>query len=241
MIIAGEVKRIEDWYYKAGPKDKDAQWKDDYSAKEFAKLWFSKNDEIRIPNEIKKLVEKVFGKFDVLFAFPEHITRLDEFPGGQRNHDMFMFCKKDNGDVFIVCIEAKVAETLDSTINEKMKKVETNDSSHIPERIKRMQNLLNMDAQDIDNLRYQLFTGIVGTINECKKYNVIDGLFLILQILPKRNENKKITSNYNDVMAFLTKNKAEIVYEDEKSLLSKVNNNEQNINMYLGYLKIQEA
>lgn len=41
MIIAGEINRIEDWYYKAGPKDKDSQWKDDYSAKEFAKLWFT--------------------------------------------------------------------------------------------------------------------------------------------------------------------------------------------------------
>ena len=31
MIIAGEIKRLEDWYCKAGPKDKDTQWKDDYS------------------------------------------------------------------------------------------------------------------------------------------------------------------------------------------------------------------
>ena len=36
-------------------------------------------------------------------------------------------------------------------------------------------------------------------------------------------------------------NNAETLYEDEKSLLSKIHSKEQNINMYLGYLRIQEA
>ena len=241
MILAGEINRIEDWYYKAGPKDKDSQWKDDYSAKEFAKLWFTKSEDLKVPNEIRELVERNFGKFDVLFAFPEHVTKLDGFSGGHRNHDMFSFCKKQNGEDFVICMEAKVAEPLDMTIGEKIKSVEKKDSSKIPLRIKGMQNMLNMENKNIDNLRYQLFTGTVGTINECKKYNNIDGLFLILQIMPKRNENEKISSNLSDIKSFLNENNAETFYEDEKSLLSKIHSKEQNINMYLGYLRIQEA
>ena len=111
----------------------------------------------------------------------------------------------------------------------------------IDERIKGMQNMLNMENKNIDSLRYQLFTGTVGTINECKKYNNIDGLFLILQIMPKRNENEKISSNLSDIKSFLNENNAETLYEDEKSLLSKIHSKEQNINMYLGYLRIKEA
>ena len=76
MIIAGEIKRIEDWYYKAGPKDKDSQWKDDYSAKEFAKLWFDKNDKISLPLSIKKLLGNIFGQFEFLNMSQELILLL---------------------------------------------------------------------------------------------------------------------------------------------------------------------
>ena len=37
MIISNEMKNLEDWHCKSPPKDRDSQWEDDYSSKEFAK------------------------------------------------------------------------------------------------------------------------------------------------------------------------------------------------------------
>ena len=222
MILSGEIKRIEDWYYKAGPKDKDVQWKNDYSAKEFAKLWFDENENIILPHEIAELIGKVFGNFEVLFGIPEHATRIDKYPGEQRNHDMFLFCKKENGEDFIVCIEAKVAEPLGDIIKKELDNVKNKSKTNKPNRINDMKKKLKMEKKDISNLRYQLFTGSVGTIKEGENYKVKECFFLILQILPElkipgRNEERKINSNYNDIINFLKVNEAMKIVEAEEA------------------------
>ena len=104
MIIAGEIKRIEDWYYKAGPKDKETQWKDDYSAKEFARLWFKNETELIEPKEIKHIIESLFGTHQLLFCFPEHISPLNTSKSG-RNHDMFILGNSEAEGLFVICIE----------------------------------------------------------------------------------------------------------------------------------------
>lgn len=242
MIISGEIKRIEDWYCKAGPKDKDTQWKDDYSAKEFAKLWFDKNKRVVTPEPIQILLNKIFGNFDVLFAFPEHVTKIDSYSGGQRNHDMMLFCKKANSEEFIVCIEAKIAEKLDSTISEKLKNVKDEKQSNIPKRIEDMRRMLKMKGDDIavSELRYQLFTGMVGTIREAENYKMRECFFLVLQILPFRNEDDHIKANLNDVNAFLTANKAKELFGENSSFVYEVQTDRDNLRSYLGYLQIKE-
>lgn len=246
MLIAGEIKRIEDWYAKSGPKDREAQWKDGHSAKEFAKMWFDKDEKISEPKEIKSVIENIFGKHEILFAVPEHITTIDNFAGGQRNHDMFLFCRKENGEYFIVCIEAKVDEPLDVTIQKKLDDVKENEKtkkskSKIPERIKLIQQKLEMENAEIENLRYQLFTGLVGTIKETENFCVNECMFLVLQIIPQNSGIKdleeRVSENYQDVKNFLKANSARIISEKENYLVSKVNCNNKNLNTYLCYVK----
>lgn len=241
MLIAGEIKRIEDWYAKAGPKDREAQWKDGHSAKEFAKMWFDKDEKISEPKEIKSVIENIFGKHEILFAVPEHITPIDIFAGGQRNHDMFLFCRKENSEYFVVCIEAKVDEPLDVTIQKKLDDVKDNPASNIPKRINNMQQNLEMENAEIGNLHYQLFTGLVGTIKEAENFCVNDCMFLVLQIIPQNDGIKDleehVSENYQDVKNFLKANSAEIISEKENYLASKVNCNNKNLNTYLCYVK----
>ena len=156
---------------------------------------------------------------------------------------MFLFCKKEKGEDFIVCIEAKVAEPLDERISEKIKKANIN--SNIPKRINKMKELLKMERVDISDLRYQIFTGSAGTINEGKNYKTKECLFLILQILPElkirgRNEQEKIESNYIDIINFLEKNGASKKVEDSKSFIYELNTKYNDLKSYLGYLKINE-
>lgn len=246
MLIAGETKRIEDWYAKAGPKDREAQWKDGHSAKEFAKMWFDKDEKISEPKEIKSVIENIFGKHEILFAVPEHITPIDNFAGGQRNHDMFLFCRKENSEYFVVCIETKVDEPSDVTIQKKLddvKEIEKTkkSKSKIPERIKLIQQKLEMENAEIGNLRYQLFTGLVGAIKEAENFCLNDCMFLVLQIIPEKtiikNLEERVSENYQDVKNFLKENSAGIISEKEKYLVSKVNCNNKNLNTYLCYAK----
>lgn len=243
MIISGEIKRIEDWYYKAGPKDKDTQWKDDYSAKEFARLWFDKNEKLQVPQVLNEYIGKCYGKYEILFAIPEHETRLDDFRGGQRNHDMFLYCRKENGEVFIVCIEAKVCEPLDKTLQEKLDEI--SEKSRIPSRIFKMLLTLKMKNAEFDDLRYQLFTGMCGTIKEAEKYKTTECLFLVLQIMPEtivpgRKEKESIEANYSDIKNFLNRNNATLVFEDNTSLLYKMITASEEVESSFGYLKIAQ-
>jgi hypothetical protein len=240
-IISGEIKGIEDWYCKAPPKDGDAQWKDDYSAKEFARLWFDEKGGTTIPAEIRELVKKTgVGEFEVLFAIPEHVTPLVSFRGGQRNHDMFLFCQKRSGETFIVCIEAKVAEPLDATIKEKLCSVKNKEESKIPQRIDAMKHLLNMNEADVSSLRYQLFTGTVGTIREAEKYNARECLFLVLQIRPSRDIEKEIVKNRNSIEAFLAANGAKELFRDANRSLSKLNCSNSKLRALFGYLTVNK-
>ncbi len=201
MIIAGKIKRLEDWYYKAGPKDLDTQWADDHSAKEFAKLWFNK-DKVVVNHEIQNAIRSVDSEFQIHFTFPEHITDIDDIPGGQRNHDMMIYGKSLNNDG-IVCIEAKATEGLDEIISKKLHDVENNRKSRLPERIKNLTEYFNINLNEALDLRYQLFTGIYGTIVEAEKLNVNKCIFMILQLRTRLTKSYKIKENREDIESFL--------------------------------------
>ena len=240
LIISGEINRIEDWYCKAGPKDRDTQWRDDYSAKEFARLWFGDKGEPEVPDGIRILLARVFGVCEVLFAIPEHKTRIDEFRGEPRNHDMFLYCRKGNGDVFVVCIEAKVAEPLGETVGETLESVQNKRKSNVPERIDGLKKRLGMHGVDVSGLRYQLFTGSVGTIMEAEKFKVRECLFLVLQIRPDRKIDSKIDENRQDVEAFLAKNGAQEVCSDDKSFVFRLVCDNADVTALLGYLVVDK-
>ena len=192
-----------------------------------------------IPIQITEIIETLFGKHSIFFAFPEHITTIDSYKGGQRNHDMFLFCEKETGEDFVVCIEAKTSESLDMTI---LQKRTDNNKSNIAKRIEMMRTFLDMKNVDIEDLRYQVFTGLIGTIKEAEKYKTKECLFLIIQIIPNRNINKKIEKNYNDIKNFLIKNNARILKNEPNSyLIGEIITSNKIIKTYLGYIKINKT
>ena len=239
MIIAGEIKRIEDWYYKAGPKDKETQWKDDYSAKEFARLWFKNETELIEPKEIKHIIESLFGTHQLLFCFPEHISPLNTSKSG-RNHDMFILGNSEAEGLFVICIEAKVEEKFgDDTVASHLSKVRDK-SSGVPARIKWMKHKLNLSNVNIDDIYYQLLTATCGTLTEAEKYKCKNCMFLIVQIIPHRNIQDAINGHKIEIKKFLTANnevKSEDKIKSGYSTRLKTDNN--NYKAYLGYVEIE--
>ena len=245
-ILEHGINRLEDWLDKAPPKGGAKQWKEGYSAKEFAKLWFDDKGQQIVPNDIQAFCEKVFGRgFEVLFAEPERVTKLDTWRGGQRNHDMAMLCKKSNGGQFLVCIEAKVAEPLGSTVEGQWKKG-SKSKSHIQARIREMTErlLMNSATPSSCQLQYQLFTGVVGTIKEAENLNVKDCLFLVLQIVPpNRTIATRVDATRASVVSFLKTNGAKPVFgsiDDNREFACRLNCKDSGLEpgfqVMLGYL-----
>lgn len=240
MIIAGEIKRLEDWYCKAGPKDKDTQWKDDYSAKEFARLWFKNETDLIEPEEIKNIIDSIYGTHQLLFCFPEHISSLDTEKAG-RNHDMFILGFSKTHDLFVVCIEAKVEEKFgDKTVKQYLDSV--NERSGVPKRVSWMKEKLDMSNRNIDNIYYQLLTAACGTITEAEKYDCKNCMTLIVQIIPQREISSAIEAHKKEIKKFIIANnpdmKDDIIESGYTTLLSTDN---PNINVSLGYVEIKSV
>lgn len=229
MIIAGEIKNIFEWYAKAGPKDRKTQWKENHSALEFAKLVLDTFFE----EDIKKnILNKISINQNIVFAIPEQITKLDGFKGGQRNHDLTLFSENEREKIGI-CFEAKVNEDFDTTVKKKWKEGNKK-GSRIHDRIKNIIYCLwkNSNIESFEDFKYQLLTGLYGTIKFAEQLNIKKCVFCIYQI--EIDENTKIQKNEIEIRKLL----------DSFHIKEKVQNNslygpikaDNNIEFYISYL-----
>lgn len=106
-----EINTLEDWHRYAPPKRPEIHWKRGRSAKESARAWLGDGTSATLPPEIARLLEshaRTRG-FQPALAIPEWVTRLDQYAGEHRNHDLIVV-----GDVgavrTLVAIEAKADE-----------------------------------------------------------------------------------------------------------------------------------
>src|SRR4051794_23324222 len=112
LIQSGrEIRTVDDWLRYAGPKEGKAQWVHGRSAMESARAWL-RTGEPALPEEIRSVLESGAGgtaDFQPIYAIPELVTRLDEFPGEHRNHDLVVVGEARGGRT-LIGIEAKADE-----------------------------------------------------------------------------------------------------------------------------------
>lgn len=207
MIIAGRINSLPEWFSKAPPKKGRKQWKNGHSAEEFAKLWFRKRkNQAEIPNELLVLIKKRFPDILFKFAIPEYITKIDSFAGGQRNHDLCLFGSSNNEDV-VICIEAKATEILGRTIGQELYSVKNNKSSNLPKRINNLSktifNVIPENKPGLKDIRYQLLTGIYGTLVEGYLRMARKAMFIVYQICTNLVSKHTVEKNFSDIQRFL--------------------------------------
>ncbi len=230
MIISGEIKNIYEWYAKAGPKNRETQWIKNHSALEFAKLVLDNSFE----NDIKEnILNKISNNQNIVFAIPEQITRLDEYNGGQRNHDLILYAENETEKIAI-CFEAKVNEDFDVILSKKWKEGYKK-NSNIHNRIRNIIDSIWQKSQieNYNDLRYQLLTGLFGTIKFAEKLNIKKCVFCIYQI--QVDEKTKIKKTENEIQKLLDCfNISDKVQDNSLSGPFKTKNN---IEFYISYLK----
>jgi hypothetical protein len=85
------IRSVKSWFRFAPPQRREFHWKDGRSAKELAKAWL-RTGKPNIPKDIAKLFEShpLTANFFPEVGIPEYVTRLDNFKGEHRNHDLIL-------------------------------------------------------------------------------------------------------------------------------------------------------
>jgi Domain of unknown function (DUF6946) len=174
---AGEpITTLEEWRTRAAPKKGDLHWKDGRSAKECASAWL-RSGTPALPGELRELLESrpETSDFFPRVAVPECVTRIDEFAGEHRNHDLIAVGEA-RGGVTLLAVEAKADEPFGPTVEAQLAAAAGRVGSNIPKRVHQLvQGLFgsahlsgDVPSAEIGALRYQLLTAAAGALMEAK-------------------------------------------------------------------------
>ena len=183
----------EQWMQFAPPKDKEKHWKDGRSAKSLAMFM---TDTIQVKKLENVLYELGYNSKGIVSCTPEANTVLPG-RGNGRNHDLLMI-----GKDFVVGIEAKVSEPFGKSISNELIDASENKRYRINALAKELFGCeINADNEV---LKYQLLTGIVGTLREANNNAKSKALFLVLVFTDgiKKEDEKAVENNNKDFADF---------------------------------------
>ena len=189
------ITTVEEWYQFAPPKAKEKHWKDGRSAKSLALFMTDKN-------QVKKLedilVELEYDTNGVISCTPEANTVLP-CKGNGRNHDLLMI-----GEDFVVGIEAKVSEPFGEEISTELIEASDNKKNRIDTLANQLFGCKINEVKDGLELRYELLTGVYGTLLEAENNKKSKALFLVIVFtdgLTSEDENA-VNRNNDDFKNF---------------------------------------
>ena len=189
------ITTVEEWYQFAPPKAKGKHWKDGRSAKSLAQFMTDKN-------QVKKLedilVELEYDTNGVISCTPEANTVLP-CKGNGRNHDLLMI-----GEDFVVGIEAKVSESFGEEISTELIEASDNKKGRIDKLANELFGCKINEVKDGLELRYQLLTGVYGTLREAEKNKKSKALFLVIVFTDgiTREDENAVNRNNDDFKNF---------------------------------------
>ena len=189
------ITTVEEWSQFALPKAKEKHWKDGRSAKSLAQFMTDKN-------QVKKLedilVELKYNTNGVISCTPEANTVLP-CKGNGRNHDLLMI-----GEDFVVGIEAKVSESFGEEISTELIEASDNKKNRIDTLANELFGCKINEVKDGLELRYQLLTGVYGTLREAKKNKKSKALFLVIVFTDgiTREDENAVNRNNDDFKNF---------------------------------------
>jgi len=155
----------EDWRLLLAEPDK--HWKTGYSAKALAYCWQEAND---FPHSVKKVFKnsgiKLFQDVELLLAFPEYKVPLKPYRSRPSQNDIFILAK-GNDQLISIAVEGKVDESFGEIIDD----WKLHDMGGKKVRLKFLCEVLQLDVNKIDHIRYQLLHRTASAVIEAKKFN----------------------------------------------------------------------
>lgn len=181
------IKTVDDWKQFAPPMSKEKHWKKDRSAMSLAEFMTDKKQVKKLEQVLEGLKYKTRGYIQ---CTPEAVTSLPG-SGKGRCHDLLMI-----GNDFVVGIEAKVTERFGESIAKEQKGASGNKLYRIDSLAK---DLFGCEVnEDYEGLKYQLLTGVMGTLIEAVKNSKSKALFLVIVFTDGITAQGQKAKNNND-------------------------------------------
>jgi len=166
------IKSPEVWRHLLAKPDK--HWRTGYSAKALAYCWQEAGD---FPQSVRKVFKnsgvKLFRDVKLLLAFPEYKVPL---PGGRRasQSDIFVLAK-GNEQLISIMVEGKVHEPFGETVA----KWRDEGGRGKGRRLDYLCQLLELDKDEVNNIRYQLLHRTASAVIEANSFNAPNALMLV--------------------------------------------------------------
>lgn len=241
------ITDIESWFSYAPPKKGALHWKDGYSAKEFARSFFSRSgDRLEpprpptLPTELEALLATRFSPPFEVEGEPECVVRIDALKGEHPNLDLAATLSHSSG-VVSLAVEAKVEEPFGSIIGEKLApKTGKAPSPGTSARISALKEALcqSLDESSFLKLRYQLLYGIAAALCHAKTHSCPAAIYIAHTL--GRPSAKKWTDNqkaYCDLISALGATSTDQIREGELFGPVTVNGNDyipKDVELYIG-------
>jgi hypothetical protein len=184
-------------------------WKEGRSALELARAWTSTPGQM--PHEVTSaLADGPFADLQLAHGRAELKTPFPDGSAGPRNHDLVVVATCSRGNV-LLDVEGKERETFDRTLVQRWTKREAaKPRSNIRPRILRWSSLLSGRyydrlTADLEPLRYQLFSGLAGSIRLANIKHCTAAVFLVHQFehaQPAPSLARMYDRNQRDLDAF---------------------------------------
>jgi hypothetical protein len=205
------ILSLGDWRRLAPPRMGDLHWQEGRSAMELARAWLGTASAPVVPAEVAALLDShpATRGFVAERGWPEHVTRLDEFRGGQRNHDLVVVGQA-GGVPTLLSVEGKADETFGPTIRERLAAARRQERSNLPTRLTSLSaavlgvDLCSADAPaDLLSLRYQLLHALVGTLIEARGQGCSQAVLVIHEFRTARTRPELREANARELGHFV--------------------------------------
>lgn len=212
------VNKPEDW--KKLLADPDKHWKTGHSAKVLAYCWQEADD---FPHTVKRVFKTsgitLFQNIEMLLAFPEYKVSL---PGGKRvsQNDIFILARSDD-QLISIAVEGKVDEPFGELVADwKLK-----DEGGKKVRLKFLCDVLQLDGNKVDHIRYQLLHRTASAVIEAQKFKVENALMLVHSF----SQDNEWFEDYQQFLGLFS------IRGEPNSLVFAKNIN--GVNLYFGWVK----
>lgn len=166
------INDTEEWRQLLAQPDR--HWRTGYSAKALAYCWQEANG---FPFEINQMFLNssidTFRDIEILLAVPEHKVPL---PGGIRasQSDIFLLAR-GNEQLISIVVEGKVSEPFGDPVAEWRAQLGNGKKT----RLNYLCDLLELDIDMVDHVRYQLLHRTASALIEAKRFNAANALMLV--------------------------------------------------------------
>lgn len=205
------IDTLEEWQIYAGPKS-EKHWVPGRSAYETGRAWLGNGNAASLPKVIGELFDTcdLTRGFEAEVVYPELKIRFDEFSGEPRNADLALLGHVGQRKV-AVTIEAKADEVFSNVLAKEMELAirtkQRNPSSRKQDRIASLiRGILGLPLdrfQEVEKLRYQLLTGVAGTLTWARENDADLAVFLVHVFETGKTQRKHLDRNEVDFSKFV--------------------------------------